>query len=202
MANKRDGKEIAENKASSLLGDGLSSLTRNAGAYGKRGKGHKETAVVGKKKFPWKSLIVDVILLVILCGVGVGAFWGYHTVKNMYMPTWQEKEIEFCVEIPDVEKGRANQLLSVLEGKKLWHSGQADGDTLGIISDAGYDPGSEDNVINLILTVKTTAEYRKGEGYYINSTRILAGETTELRTEGFVGEGVVLYVRDLSEASS
>lgn len=202
MANQRDGKDNTLQKASSLAGDGLSPLSRSMSGSGKRAGGVRERSVSGKKRFSWKSLVVDLLLILLVSGIGVGAFFGYRAVKNAYMPAWETKSIEFCVKIPDMESERGNLLVTVLEGKNFWLSAEADGACLGVISQAAYDPGAEEDEINLILTVRTTAQYRKGEGYYVGSTRILAGETGKFRSEGFVGEGVVMYVRDVSEVSS
>ena len=54
----------------------------------------------------------------------------------------------------------------------------------------------------LYLTVTAEAKYREGQGYYVGSTRLLAGENGVFRTEGLITEGVIVSLQDLTEVNS
>ena len=198
-------KDPSEKKASSLSGDALTPLSRTAGTALKRGKDKsKDRTLKRKKPFSVRGLVVDLILLVILAGLCVGGVWGYRAVKELYAPTWDTRTVEFCVEIKNIDYDRADQLLPTLSDRGLWYSADVDGDLLGTVNDVRIVPSvTEDGreTMTLYLTVKTTAGYRKGEGYYIGTTRILAGEEGVFRAEGLIAEGKVVSLKDVSEVT-
>lgn len=205
MADMYD-RDPAEKKASSLSGDTLTSLSRTAGGGGKRGKDkNKDRTVKRARGMSVRGLVVDVILLLVIVGVGVGAWFGYHAVKDMYAPDWQIRQVEFCVEIRNVDYDRADQLLPSLSDHDLWYSSDVSGDRLGTVTDVRAVPTVTDDgreTMTLYLTVTTQAQYRKGEGYYVGSTRILAGESGMFRAEGLSAEGLVVSVQDTTEVKA
>ena len=77
MAMKHDERELSERKASSLSGDTLTSLSRTSKGSGKSGKDKKEKFLPGKRRFSLRGLLVDLALLLVLCGLGVGVWFGY-----------------------------------------------------------------------------------------------------------------------------
>lgn len=205
MAMKHDDRETVERKVSSLSDDTLAPLSRTAGSAGRRGKNKRERALPGKRRFSWRGLAVDLVLLLLIAGVGVGLWYGYGAVKEMYAPAWETRQVEFCVEIRNLDYDRADQLLPALSGHDIWYSSAADGDRLGTVSDVRAVPSvTEDGreTMTLYLTVSTQAEYRKGQGYYVGTTRLLAGESGEFRAEGLAAEGTLVSLQDLSEVTA
>ncbi len=199
-------KDPSEKKASSLSGDTLTPLSRTTETTAKRGKDRlKDRTLKRKKTFSVRGLVVDLILLLILAGICVGGVVGYHAVKELYAPTWDTRAIEFCVEIKNIDYDRADQLLPVLLDRGLWYSDDVDGDLLGTVNDVHIEASvTEDGreTMTLYLTVKTTAKYRKGEGYYVGSNRLLAGETGVFRAEGLIAEGKVISLKDVTEVDA
>ena len=206
MAMKHDDRALAERKVSSLPGDTLSPLSRTTGGTGKRKKDKKEKALPSRKgHFPWRSLVVDLLLLVILVSAGLGAWFGYRAAKAAYAPTWEVRDVEFCVEISNIDYDRSENLLPALKGHGLWFTAEVDGQYLGTVSGVDVVPTlTEDGkeVMTLYLTVKTQANYRKGQGYFVGNTRLLAGETEVFRAEGIVAEGTIVSLTDAKEVQA
>ena len=205
MAMKHDERELSERKASSLSGDTLTSLSRTSKGSGKSGKDKKEKFLPGKRRFSLRGLLVDLALLLVLCGLGVGIWFGYRAVKNIYAPEWETRQISFVVEITDLGLEETNALRNTLSGSPLWYSSAADGDMLGQISQLDsvpYTTEEGEGVLALYLTVTAEAKYREGQGYYVGSTRLLAGENGVFRTEGLITEGAIVSLQDLTEVNS
>jgi len=205
MAMKHDERELSERKASSLSGDTLTSLSRTSKGSGKSGKDKKEKFLPGKRRFSLRGLLVDLALLLVLCGLGVGIWFGYRAVKNIYAPEWETRQISFVVEITDLGLEETNALRNTLSGCPLWYTSAADGDMLGKISQLDSVPYTNEEgegVLALYLTVNAEAKYREGQGYYVGSTRLLAGENGVFRTEGLITEGAIVSLQDLTEVNS
>lgn len=205
MAMKHDERELSERKASSLSGDTLTSLSRTSKGSGKSGKDKKEKFLPGKRRFSLRGLLVDLALLLVLCGLGVGIWFGYRAVKNIYAPEWETRQISFVVEITDLGLEETNALRNTLSGCPLWYTSVADGDMLGKISQLDSVPYTNEEgegVLALYLTVNAEAKYREGQGYYVGSTRLLAGENGVFRTEGLITEGAIVSLQDLTEVNS
>lgn len=199
-------KDPSEKKASSLLGDALTPMSRTTGAAVKKGKDRpKDRTLKRRESFSLRGLAVDLILLLVLVGLCAGGVFGYRAVKELYAPTWETRTVEFCVEIKNIDYDRADQLLPALSDRGLWYSADVDGDLLGTVHDVRIvssvtEDGRE--VMTLYLAVKTQADYRKGEGYYVGSTRLLAGETGVFRAEGLIAEGKVVSLKDVTEVAA
>lgn len=201
MAVNYDRRDPAEIKASSLSGDTLTPLSRTAGNVSKRGK-EKDRTLPSGKKFSRRGFLVDLLVLLVLAGVIVGAWFGYGALQKLYTPVWETRQVEFCVEIGNIDYDRADQLLPTLTDRQLWSSDHVEGECLGIVSDVRAVPSvTEDNreIMTLYLTVTTQAKYRKGEGYFVGDTRLLAGETGIFRAESLSAEGMVVSVQDVTE---
>ena len=65
-----------------------------------------------------------------------------------------------------------------------------------------YTNEDGEGVLALYLTVTAEAKYREGQGYYVGSTRLLAGENGVFRTEGLITEGAIVSLQDLTEVNS
>ena len=46
------------------------------------------------------------------------------------------------------------------------------------------------------MTVSVTAQYRNGEGYFVEDVRLLAGERAIYRANGLVAEGTMISLTD------
>ncbi len=198
-------RDPTEKKASSLSDDGLTPLSRTVSVSGKRGKEkQKDQSLKKGKTLSLRGLIVDLVLLLVLVGVVVGGWLGYRAVKSAYAPDWQSRQVSFSVEIKNIDYDRADQLLPSLAGHDLWYSAHVSGDRLGVVKDVRAVPSvTEDGreTMTLYLTVETTVAYRAGVGYYVGTTRILAGETGVFRAQGMTAEGMVVSLTDLTEAA-
>ncbi len=174
---------------------------------GKRGRNRAfggEESVVGSSSGRRKSTIwVDIVLFVVLVGVIVGGVIGYRAVKNAYAPEWDEREIVFVVEMSSVDAEIV---------PSYWHadapmyvSTDADAEPIGYLmkgpdifpSTGASDDGRTYKTVR--LTLRGTAAYREGQGYYCGNTPILAGLSGNVRVDGISGTGLVVAVYEVDE---
>jgi len=195
-----DERQGGVRKASSLEGDQISTPSRES----KTGKRGRDGRLHGSKKSVWKSILLDMIILIVLAGLCVGIWFGYDAIKGIYAPVFEKREVAFVVEIRGIEYERAEELLHGLTNSDLWYSDDANGVSLGKVTDVRPLPTVEDGkeMMALRLTVSTVAQYRPGHGYYVGTVRLMAGETALFRAEGMVEEGLIISVRDLTLPSA
>lgn len=208
MSMNRDDKERELNgyKASSLSDDTLQPIARTASGTKKRGRDKKnEVNLSARRKAARGGFVVDLVLLLLVALLSVGGWFGYRALKVLYTPVWDTRQVEFCVEIRNIDYDSADELLPTLEDHGLWYSDTAEGDYLGIVSDVRAVPTiTEDGkeTMTLYLTVRTQAKYSREQGYFVGSTRILAGETGIYRAEGMIAEGIVVSLDDVTEVDA
>lgn len=187
-------------KASSLEGDALGTPLSRRTESRKRSKDKQEDrAPGGKGRSVWLGIFADVLILLVLAGVGIGIWFGYHAIRDIYAPVWEDREIELCVKITDIDYVRADELLPGLSEHPLWYGDTADSVELGNVTDVRAVPSTTaegKEVMTLYLTVSVTAEYRNSDGYFVGDVRLLAGESSIYRANGLVSEGMILSLTD------
>lgn len=204
MSINHENRDPYEGKASSLSSDTLPKLARLSGAQGKKNK-ESVTAKSKKRGLFWRGFAVDMVLILLIVGVGVGVWMGYRAVKNAYEPAWETRWVEYSVEIRNIDYDRADQLLPALSDHGLWRGNQADGDYLGEVRDVRALPSvTEDGreTMTLYLTVAAETKYLRGEGYFMGDTRLLAGISGIFRAEGLLAEGTIVSLREMAEVTT
>lgn len=199
MNNERDERESLK-KASSLDGDSLSFPT------GKDIKGNKKSkdkqshrALKSGRRSIWRSILADLLILLVLAGLGLGVWFGYNALKDIYAPVWEERNVELCIKMVDIDYDRADELWEGLDNHPLWYTDAADGICLGSVTEVRLEPSTTSTgkaVMTLYLTVSVTAQYRNSDGYYVGDVRLLAGEGGIYRTNGLVAEGTIISLTD------
>ena len=191
-----DERDVRLTKASSLENDALSEISSKSDK--KTGVRHNADGRSNQKRAFRRGVVADLILLLVLVGLGMGAWLGYHAVRDMYAPVWEERSIELCVRITDIDYERADQLLSGLTDHSLWHTDAVDGTEIGRVTDVRAVPSTVNGreIMTLYLTVEVTAQYRNSQGYFVGDVRLLAGATDLYRANGLVAEGTVVSLND------
>ena len=198
MASVNDPRFGMDNKASSLT----ARRTTDTADKGKRARNR----TLGVEDIPHStdsrrkgSVWVDLILLVVLATVIVGGVMGYRTLKRVYAPEWEERDIVFVMDVSHVNA-------SILPD--FWHaeaplyvSDSVDAAPVGYLMDSPYvmDDASEDGYVTVRLLLHGKARYRKGEGYYCGNTPILAGLSGDVRVDGVSGNGMIMMVLEADE---
>ncbi len=204
MAMNHEKREPAERKASSLPSDTLPRMARLSGSQGNKSR-DKMSGKYGKRGLFWRGVVVDAILLLLLIGVGVGVWMGYRAIKAAYEPVWEQRRVEYSVEIRNIDYDRADQLLPALADHGLWRGSDADGDYLGMVSDVRAVPSVTEEgreTMTLYLTVSAEAKYLRDKGYYMGDTRLLAGINEMFRAEGLLAEGTIVSMREIAEVTT
>lgn len=190
-------------KASSLPDS--ATAHRPASPASKSGKGDGKRSMGRRGSRGWVTLAVDIILLLVIAGLVVGAVFAYRAIRELYAPTWETREVVFEVEMTGIDldlvkygqDGRPT-----MTGHPLWSSDRSDADFLGTVTDVRTVLVSEaegKNSLNLYLTVEATAHYREGKGYRMGVTMLLAGMKNTFMAEGLVAEGTVISMHEKSD---
>ena len=195
----------SEDRRSSGLPDNIRSPMTGSGGNAesvKSAKGTGKVAMGRRDRRLWVSLLVDVILLLVLVGLIVGAWLGLRALRELYAPTWETRTVVYCVEIegisPDAVKYGSDGRY-VFENKGIWSTDRTDADFLGTVTDArtvlvAWDDGS--NTVTLYLTVEAEAYYREGKGYRMGETLLLAGNRGDFRLEGMIAQGTIVSMHE------
>ena len=198
-----DERDQGLHKASSLEGDRLTTPSRMGVKNSKRQRDRQgERTLSGKQRTWWKGILMDVIILLVLVGLGTGIFFAYQAIRDIYAPVWDERDIEFVVKIANIDYERADEILPTLADHDLWHTDAADGQRLGTVTDVimeAFNTGEGKATMTLYLTVSTTAQYHKADGYFVGDIRLLAGETVVYRANGLVSEGMIISITDSTQ---
>ncbi len=155
-----------------------------------------------------RVLILDIVLLVVLVGLVVGGYFGYRTLRRLYAPTWDARDVVFCVEMEniDLDMVKYNQDgRPSLTGCDLWSSDRTDADRLGRVTDVRtvlvtHEDGS--STLTLYLTVEATADYLEGYGYRMGATMLLAGTESTYRLPGLSAEGTIISLHEADETDA
>ncbi|MBQ3507781.1 MAG: hypothetical protein IJA91_04450 [Clostridia bacterium] len=153
-------------------------------------------------KYWWSALLADLILLVLLVGLVLGGIFGYRALRDLYAPSWETREVVFCVVIegvdPDMmEYGQGGR--PSMTDHPIWSSDKTDADQLGIVTDAVLVTVDGINTFALHLTVEAEAYYREGKGYRMGETMLLAGTEGFFRMESMVAKGTIISMHEKSE---
>ncbi len=192
-----------ENKASSLGESTLPTDRSETPSSSPRvARGGGRTRVGRRASQGWIALLVDVIVLCVLVGLVIGGWQGYRVLRDIYAPTWETREVVFCVEIPDVnmnsltyEQGEVSFL-----GDPIFSSDRTDADCLGTVVSWTWERDRDDaEILTLYLTVEASALYREGKGYRMGATMLLAGMEGTYRMEGRVAKGQVISLCEKQE---
>ena len=188
--------------------------TDNA-AENSRGKGSGRVTLGRRGNRWWVSLLVDLVLLALLAGLIVGGVFGYRALRELYAPTWETRDVVFCVEMTGIDP---NMVKYGQDGRPtfvnnpVWSSDHTDADCLGTVTDVrtvlvALEDGT--NTLTLYLTVEAKAYYREGKGYRMGETMLLAGTEGVYRLEGMSAAGTVISMhekqdetKDTSEADT
>ena len=182
---------------------------RNNGTQEEKGRDgkRKSKAVLARRgKRLWVSLLVDFLLLALLGGLVAGGIFGYRALREMYAPEWEVREVVFRVKMENippemVRYDQAQGQFSIV-GKPIWSSEQTNADMLGTVEEIRTATSSLENgepVLTMYLDVRANAYYRKGKGYRMGETMLLAGSAGTYRLEGLAAEGMIISVREAAE---
>ena len=163
-------------------------------------------------------LIADILLIVLIVGIIVGAIFGLRALKRAFTPTAETREITFRValaEMPyDMIPSNSDGSCSLVNNY-IWYTDLDDGDKLGTVTAMDFEYVKKDesdksktdvDTVRVYLTVTASATYRDstytdGAGYYMGDTRVAGGLKGVFRMNGLVSEGEIVSVRLTADAA-
>jgi hypothetical protein len=193
-----------EYKASSLTDSTQTTPTPGAPSAAEARKDMSSTALHRRDKRFFRTMLVDLITILLIVAAGFGAVCGYRWLQGMYAPEWDTRDVVYVVRfeglpadmIPLNDSGKP-----ALVGKPIYSSVTTDADLLGTVTDAvavsvSHEDGSTS--MTLQLTVQANARYREGKGYWMGNTRLLAGDSGTYRLESMSAEGLIISLNQRS----
>lgn len=207
-----NGKDTKSRKASSLTDETTiqPATASRGGAAGARpdvmphdGRKSKDTVSVGalrRRRRGARSVVVDIILLVVLAGLIVGAVFGYRAIREVYVPTWEKRVVVFRVQMSGLDPNMVpySQGQIAFTNKSMWSSDRSDADCLGTVTKVDSENVEVDGrrLLNLTLTVEASADYLESKGYRMGETMLLAGTEGTYRVEGLVADGMIISMHE------
>lgn len=193
-----------EHKASSLTDSTQTTPAAGAPATAEVRKDMSSTSLRRRDKRFLRTLLVDLITILLIVAAGFGAVYGYRWLQGMYAPEWDTRDVVYVVRfeglsadmIPLNDSGKP-----ALVGKPIYSSITTDADLLGTVTDALAVPVSHEDgstSVTLQLTVQASARYREGKGYWMGNTRLLAGDSGTYRLESMSAEGLIISLNQKS----
>ena len=174
---------------------------------GRESKKRGKLVLATQGKNLWVSLGVDILLLALVIGLGFAVIHGYRALRDIYAPEWEVREVVFRVKMenipPDMVRYDETKGTLAIEGRPMWSSDQTDADMLGTVESvrtATVTAEGGDTVLTMYLDVRANAYYRKGKGYRMGETMLLAGSTGTYRLAGMSAEGMIISVSEAAEA--
>ena len=174
---------------------------------GRESKKRGKLVLATQGKNLWVSLGVDILLLALVIGLGFAVIHGYRALRDIYAPEWEVREVVFRVKMenipPDMVRYDETKGTLAIEGRPMWSSDQTDADMLGTVESvrtATVTAEGGETVLTMYLDVRANAYYRKGKGYRMGETMLLAGSTGTYRLAGMSAEGMIISVSEAAEA--
>ena len=174
---------------------------------GRESKKRGKLVLATQGKNLWVSLGVDILLLALVIGLGFAVVHGYRALRDIYAPEWEVREVVFRVKMenipPDMVRYDETKGTLAIEGRPMWSSDQTDADMLGTVESvrtATVTAEGGETVLTMYLDVRANAYYRKGKGYRMGETMLLAGSTGTYRLAGMSAEGMIISVSEAAEA--
>lgn len=204
MALMQDNqREPGKEKASGLTSSAYDRVSENTSQKGscKSNRLDKKLGRGDGGRWSWRSLLLDLLVLVMCAALVTGGVFGYRALQKVYAPQWEEKTVEFCVRICNVDVAGIydEEGNSLFENREIWHGDRAAGEKLGTVVSMTSSPDDEnDKIATVYLTVRGEASYRREKGYYIGDMRLLAGSKLPCRVGGFMSEGEVISLHEYS----
>lgn len=157
---------------------------------------------LGTKKRVWSSLpinLFDIVVVVLIVVVVVVAINGTQLARLFGLGEQVEDcTVEYMVRFSDVDQDLA---LAISEGAQVYGNGT--GTVMGAVvsppevqphRDLSYTGGvaqmkEKPGAVDIIVTVRASAEYTDGEGYVVGDSAVRVGQRLSLRFPGYTGVG-------------
>ncbi len=209
---KRMGDPSEERKASGLDARASGDSTKSGqGAKRKsdaRRSGWKDVSgETGRRRAP---IWVDILLILLLVALVTGGVLGYRFLKRAYAPEWEEREVVFLVELTRVDEETMPKYWNM--NAPVYLSDRADTQPIArligvpyiaslpaLSEDESAEAGDALSYKTIHLTLRATALYRAGNGYYIGEMPLWAGTKQDLRVDGLSTSAMILSVYEAAE---
>ncbi len=157
-----------------------------------------------KVKKPHKRglpVAVDVLIVLLLLAVIAGAAYGIYAAGRYFSTRYAEKQINYTFLLESVDPALAldeDMRCVIQSGTFVYLSGEADSYPLGKVVGNSLEL-NEDGMMDIYVTVSTTANYNYTLGYFVEQTKIAVGKTYTCRFSGLVSDAVIVELQVVEE---
>ncbi len=193
-----DRKDSRSTKASSLTAGDTPAAPPTGRRTRSRSFGDGE-AVPGASGRRRGVIFTDILLIVLICGMVVGGFFGYRVLQKIYVPEQQDCEVILLVEIPRLDAEAVPPYWNA--NAPVYISDAVGNEPIARLSDVTsiVKHPTDSNYRTVRLVLRATAQYREGEGYFCGNTQLLAGAVYELRVDGVSASSMITAVYPTAE---
>lgn len=145
-----------------------------------------------KKKLPVVTdIIIGVLILVLVAGLAIGAYFAFRHYANDF----GELQVEYSFLVTNKD-----DIYNTLRNRELYMDTDENAQYFGRVSSV-YTVENEEIGSATILTVKVPVRHKNGSGYLIGENRIGVGCEYALRSESLVMQGTVVELTVLSNGN-
>ena len=147
-----------------------------------------------KKGLP---LAVDILIVVTLVALIVGAGWGIYTIGNLFATRYAQKEITYMMLLDDVDAVLAyneNGKCVVLPDTDVFVLEQEQSTLVGEVLSVSTEKNA-DGTVDIYVSVRTTANYNYTLGYFVDDVKIAVGKAYDCRFCGLAEDAVIVELQ-------
>lgn len=160
----------------------------------------KKVRKAPKVKKPKKKgipLIVDILIVVLLLAVVAGAAYGLYSLGKYFSTRYAEMEITYTLLLRDVDPALVLDQEGncvILPDSNVFLAEQESTHTIGRVLSTSVDV-KDDGSTDVLVTVRTTANYNYTLGYFVEDTKIAVGKEYLCRFSGVMGKALIVELQ-------
>ena len=186
--HKKNQMPADDQKASSIAPD--AALT----SAGETKKKIRKAPKVKKKKKKGLPIVLDILIVLLLLAMTAGAIFGIYSLGKKFSTRYADMDITYTVLLDDVDPVLAfdQDGECVITPKSTVYLAEEQGSyALGSVLSVTVEP-EEQGLVDLYVTVRTTANYNYTLGYFVDQTKIAVGKAYTYRFNGLMSKGVIV----------
>ncbi len=148
-------------------------------------------------------IAVDILIVVALIGLIIGAICGIYATINIYSEKYVQRDITYTLYLKNVDAALAYDAESVcvvLEDSTVFVQQSGESTPVGSVESV-VSRACEDATVELFVTVRTVADYDRDNGYFVNETKIAVGKAYSCRFSGLISDAVIVELQPAEKES-
>ena len=152
---------------------------------------------VKKQRKKGLPLAVDILLVITLVAAILAAVWGVYALGNRFATRYAQKEITYTLLASDVDAALvygADGKCVIIPDSDVYVLGQENETLAGQVLSVSTEK-QEDGMVDVYVTVRTTANYNYTLGFFVDQTKIAVGKAYTCRFYGMMSDAVIVELQ-------